>query len=170
MEELIEKAKKKDEEAFTELILKIQKDLYSIARIRLNNQDDICDVVQETMIIAYKDLSKLKEDKYFKTWIIRILINKCNQTYRNKHKWMISFEDNEMEKYLIKKDKTDKLDFDILIRHLNKQEKTIMKLYYYLEYTTKEISGILKIREGTIRSKISRAKSKIKNEYKGEFE
>lgn len=62
------------------------------------------------------------------------------------------------------------MDFDILIKDLSNQEKAIMTLYYYLGYTTKEISKILNIREGTIRSKISRAKIKIKNQYKGEFE
>lgn len=167
MEELIEKAKNKDKEAFTELILSIQKELYCVARIKLQNEEDICDIMQETMLSAFKDIKKLKENKYFKTWIIKILINKCNKMYRNKK--CISLEENESYNYIIQEDKNDKMDFDILIRNLNNQEKTIMTLYYYLGYTTKEISKILNIREGTIRSKISRAKTKIKNQYKGEF-
>lgn len=168
MEELIEKAKNKDKEAFTKLILDIQKDLYYIARIKLQNEEDICDAMQETMLAAFEEINKLKENKYFKTWIIKILINQCNKTYR-RQKW-ISLEENDCYNYIAKEEKNDKIDFDILIKNLNNQEKTIMTLYYYLGYTTKEISKILNIREGTIRSKISRAKIKIKNQYKGEFE
>lgn len=168
MEELIEKAKNKDKEAFTELILDMQKELYCVAKMKLKNEEDICDIIQETMLSAFQDINKLKENKYFKTWIIKILINKCNKIYRNK-KW-ISLEENESYNYIVQEDKSDKIDFDILIKNLNNQEKTIMTLHYYLGYTTKEISKILNIREGTIRSKISRAKIKIKNQYKGEFE
>lgn len=167
MEELIEKAKNKDKEAFTELILDMQKELYCIAKMKLQNEEDICDIIQETMLSAFKDINKLKENKYFKTWIIKILINKCNKMYR-KQRWM-SLEENESYNYIVQEDKNDKIDFDILIKDLSNQEKTIMTLYYYLGYTTKEISKILNIREGTIRSKISRAKIKIKNQYKGEF-
>lgn len=167
VEELIEKAKNKDKEAFTELILDMQKELYCIAKMKLQNEEDICDIIQETMLSAFKDINKLKENKYFKTWIIKILINKCNKMYR-KQRWM-SLEENESYNYIVQEDKNDKIDFDILIKDLSNQEKTIMTLYYYLGYTTKEISKILNIREGTIRSKISRAKIKIKNQYKGEF-
>ncbi len=168
MEELIERAKNKDKEAFTELVLSIQKDLYCMAKVKLQNEEDIYDVIQETMMVAFKDIGKLKENRFFKTWIIKILINKCNRVYRLKK--FVSFEEYDAYNYVAQEDKNEKMNFDILISCLDNKEKMIMTLYYYLEYTTKEISKILNIREGTIRSKISRAKSKIKNYYKGEFE
>lgn len=168
MEELIERAKNKDKEAFTELVLSIQKDLYCMAKVKLQNEEDIYDVIQETMMVAFKDIGKLKENRFFKTWIIKILINKCNRVYRLKK--FVSLEEYDAYNYVAQEDKNEKMNFDILINCLDNKEKVIMTLYYYLEYTTKEISKILNIREGTIRSKISRAKSKIKNYYKGEFE
>ena len=75
-EELVNESKNGNKEAFTELILKYQKDLYRIAKMRLADDYDIDDAIQETMITAFKSIKKLKENKYFKTWIIRILINK----------------------------------------------------------------------------------------------
>ena len=56
----------------------------------------------------------------------------------------------------------------MLIKNLDYEEKIILTLYYCSNYTTKEISKILKKNENTIRSKMSRAKIKIKNQYKGE--
>ena len=75
--ELVEKAKNGDNEAFNELIENNKLKMYKTAKAILNNEDDVCDAIQETLISAYKNLNKLKENKFFSTWIIRILINKC---------------------------------------------------------------------------------------------
>ena len=56
MEELIQKAKNGDKEAFTTIMLSLEKDLYKIAKTRLKNDDDIYDAIQETCIIAYKNI------------------------------------------------------------------------------------------------------------------
>lgn len=106
MEELVERAKNEDSEAFTNLILNIERDLYCIARSKINNENDIDDIIQETMIIAFLNIKKLKNNSFFKTWVIRILINNCNKFYkRKKHKsidedeviWNIGFESGTME-------------------------------------------------------------------------
>ena len=75
MEELVEKNKKGDNQAFSELIISMENELYKIARTRLRNEEDIKEAVQETIIKTYSSLKKLRNSKFFKTWIIRILIN-----------------------------------------------------------------------------------------------
>ena len=86
MEELVERAKKNDEQAFDEIILMMEKEMYLVARSKLNNDDDISDAIQETIIICFKNIIKLKDNSLFKTWIIRILINECNKIYKKKKK------------------------------------------------------------------------------------
>ena len=86
MEELIKKAKDGDKEAFTTLMLSLEKELYKIAKARLKNDDDIYDAIQETIIEAFKSIKKLKKIEAFKTWIIRILINKTNDIFRRRNK------------------------------------------------------------------------------------
>ncbi len=168
MEELVEKAKKEDKQAFTNLILSIQRDLYCIAKSKIGNENDIDDIIQETMIIAFLNIKKLKNNKFFKTWIIKILINNCNKFYKRKK--LKSIEQNdEVRKIRSKEIDMSNIEFEDLISFLKEDEKIILTLYYYLGYTTKEISQILNKREGTICSKISRAKMKIKEKYKGEF-
>lgn len=169
MEELVEKAKNSDSEAFTQLIVMLKKDLYCIAKSRIKNEYDIDDIMQETMIIAYLNIKKLKDNCFFKTWIIRILINNCNKFYKRKS--YQSLDENEVINKIgsFEMDLSN-IEFENFIAFLSEDERTILTLYYYLGYTTKQIAEILQKREGTICSKISRAKMKIKEKYKGEFD
>jgi len=168
-DELVNESKSGNKEAFTKLILKYQKDLYRIAKMRLADDYDIDDAIQETMIIAFKSIKKLKENKYFKTWIIRILINKCNEIYSKKEK-----ESNIVQKYNVTSFETknkmleieDKLDFYRLINILNYEERISMVLYYVYDYKIKDISKILDTNESTIKARLIRGREKIKN--KGE--
>lgn len=170
MEELVEKAKNKDEKAFDELILLVQKEIYLIAKTKLKNEDDIADAIQETILLCYKNLSKLRDNKLFKTWLIKILINECNKIYKKRKKHNVSYEEKEIDNYFGSEDITlENVSFDMLIKKLKEEEKLILTLYYYSGYSTKEISKIIKINEGTIRSKISRAKEKLRNQYEGGY-
>lgn len=174
LEELIMKAKKEDKEAFTQLILNIKNDLYKIAKMRITNEEDIQDVIQETMIDAYKYIRKLKDITKFKPWIIKILINNANKMYNRKmnrkevyNGYDIEFYKDEIKSCEDIKLKEDTLDFYEMIKELKYEERIIIILYYSEKYTTKEISNILKINENTIKTRLSRAKEKIKNKYEG---
>lgn len=171
MEELLEKSKKGDEQAFTELIISLESDLYKIARMRLECNDDINEAVQETIIEAFKSIKKVKKSEYFKTWLIRVLINKCNKIYKKEKRNEIikkynSTINNQPVNYNEEK-KISELDFFILIKSLNYDERISLTLYYLEKFTTKEISEILKEPESTIRNRISRAKQKLRKIYKG---
>lgn len=168
MEELVERAKNSDNEAFNHLILNIERDLYCIAKSRIYDENDIEDIMQETMMIAYLNIKKLKNNSFFKTWIIKILINNCNKFYKKK-KYKSLYENEIINKTDSLEIDLSDIEFENFISFLSEDEKTILTLYYYLDYTTKEISHILNKREGTICSKISRAKIKIKEKYKGGF-
>ena len=79
-------------------------------------------------------------------------------------------EYNENIELNVKSDNDDvnsKLDFYILIKNLNEKEKLAITLYYSENFTTKEISKILKEPESTIRNRISRAVKKLRDKYEG---
>ena len=170
MEELVERAQKNDEQAFNELILKVQKEMYLIAKSKLKDEEDIADAIQETILACYKNLKKLRDNKLFKTWLIRILINECNDIHRKRKKNSISYDENECENYIKSEEETFKnMGFDVLIRDLKEDEKMILTLYYCSGYSTKDIGKILKMKESTVRSKMFRAKEKLKNQYEGGY-
>ena len=64
-----------DREKFTQEVLKSENTMYHIAKGMLKSESDCEDVVSEAVLKAYTKIHTLKEEKYFKTWLIRILIN-----------------------------------------------------------------------------------------------
>lgn len=170
VEELVEKAKNNDKIAFSELIIAIKKELYLIAKTKLKNDDDIGDAIQETIYKSYKNIKKLRDNSIFRKWIIKILINECNNIYKKKRIYSISYEENEMEKYLVANDDSENIEFELLIKDLDNEEKLILTLYYCSKYTIKEISKIAKIKENTIKSKMARARNKIRKQFEEEEE
>ena len=172
MEELIKKAQKGDTEAFTQIVLELENELYKIAKTRLTNESDIQDAIQETMIETFKSIKKLRDKKKKKKWLIKILINKCNRIYKKKYKKDISIDEYNLENYIILNDYKnieDDLDFYRLIKILKYEERIIIILYYMEQYTVSEIKTILGINENTIRTHLFRARQKIKDNYKGEI-
>lgn len=165
---LVKKAQKGNKNAFEKLILYFHKDLYKIAKAYLIIEDDVNDAIQETIISAYENINNITHISYFKTWITRILINKCNSIYKQKHKInTISLESISVENYISKTYELDSnISFYNLIDKLTSEEKTILILYYVDGYKPKEIAKILDTNDSTIRSKILRAKNKIKKDLK----
>ena len=100
MEELIEKAKAGNADAFTQIIEYYKVDLYKISRTRLSCMDDIEDAVQDTILQAFDSIKKLKYKQYFKKWLIKILIRNCNRIYSKRKKYNISFDDLEVENFI----------------------------------------------------------------------
>ena len=168
MEELVLKAQHGEEKAFTDLILMIKHDLFKIAKMRLINEADIDDAIQETMIETFNSIRKLKDVKAFKPWVIKILINKCNRIYRKKKTNEIFFEDG-IDNYLAQEANNlteADMDFYLLVKSLNYEERMIVTLYYLERYTIKEISQMLKINENTVKTKLARSKERLKNNLK----
>ena len=75
--QLIRKARSKDPDAFSSLIYFYMKDLYRVAISILMNDEDAADAIQDTILGCWEKLYTLKQEKYFKTWLTRILINHC---------------------------------------------------------------------------------------------
>lgn len=175
MNDLIELAKNGDKEAFTNLVLSIENDLYRIAQTRLSDTYDINDAIQNTMINAYKHLKSLKNNNTFKTWIIKILINECNQIYKSKKKKIElfnKFKDSQLDNMVENSFNTvnSQIDFELILKNLNYKERLIITLHYNNDYSCSEISNILGIKKNTIKSILTRSKQKIKKIFeKGGF-
>lgn len=171
MDELLKRLKIGDEEAFEHLIKFYERQLLIIAKLRLNDEHLARDAVQETFLSLFLNSMKISNSKKIKPWLTAVLINKCNDLARENKIMQVSFEQNDFENFIYSDDEfkniIDKIDFVSKINLLDVDERTIIAMYYEGEYTTKEISEILNISNGTIKSKISRAKVKLKNKIGG---
>ncbi len=176
MEELVIRSLDGDKDAFTQLIQLISVDLYRVAKARLENIEDINDAIQETILIGYKSIQNLEEPKYFKTWIIKILINECNKIYKQNKKKVSIFEELTSDNdYIVKEDLhllniESKLDLECIFKFLNYDEKIAIILFYDCNYTLLEVAELLDTSTNTIKSRIKRAKQKIKKFYRGGVE
>ena len=155
---LVRKSKKGNNLAFSTLIKSYEKDLYKVA-IAMTKNDDALDCIQEAILQAYISIKDLRQDEYFKTWLIKILINKCNALLKRNKKTLnldISIAKND------KAEQSDKLELKDSINNLDSDLKIVVILYYYEDMSIKDISESLNIPQGTIKSRLSRARSKLK--------
>lgn len=79
---LVKQAIRGDTEAFIQLMESNKHMLYKIAKCYLKREEDIADAMQETMLAAFEHIHEVKKPSYFKTWLTRILINKCVDVLR----------------------------------------------------------------------------------------
>lgn len=168
--EIIERARKGDEEAFKELVLYIKNDLYRVAKSRLKDDEDIKDVIQNTMIKVFKNIRRLKNIESFRIWIIKILINECNRYY-NKNKKNIEIVEREKEKTktvitdYFTDDVNREINFETKLKTLSEKEQDIIVLFYGNSYSCLQISKILNMNENTVKSSLRRARKKLEKLY-----
>lgn len=161
MELLVKQAQLGDSESFVQLMEQNKNSMRRIAYGFFSDEEDVADAVQETVLSAYEHLHELQKAAYFKTWLMRILINNCKQIYNKKKK--ICLMDSPMESGM--NDTYPSEDgFGRLLSLLPRDSRVIFQLYYGEQLTTKEISHILQQNEATVRSKIHRGKAYLREQ------
>ena len=157
MEILIYKAQRGDREAFIKAINSCTKQLYKMGKTMRLDDEDIGDAMINT----------LKEPKFFKTWVVRIFINKCNSILNSKKKIVLLDDFKAVEEVC---EVSSNEELQEAIEQLKKDYKTIINLYYIMGYSIREISYILEEKEGTVKSKLSRARNELRKIYKSKGE
>ena len=147
-------------DGFTRRVLESEQMLYRISMSMLRNTADCEDAVQQTIYTAYRRLSTLRNDEYFKTWITRILINECRDQLKRRGKTQ------PLE--LIEKSTDDGVQQSLELRQalnsLSPKLRTVLIMKYGEGFSVKEISRTLRIPEGTVKSRLAAAKDKLKAE------
>ncbi len=158
--DLIRKSKKGDSDAFSKLVKMYEKDLYRVAIAMVKNNEDASDCIQDSILKAYKSIGKLKKEEYFKTWLIKILINNCKDTISKEKKFTSLLQ---VSKEAFYEENLEYIEIQEVIDNLDEDLKVLIILYYYEDMSIKDISESLGISEGTIKSRMSRARSKLKS-------
>lgn len=127
----------------------------------LKNDDDTCDAIQETLVSAYKNLKSLREPQYFSSWIIKILINKSYDIIRKNKKVKYLNEKMQIEEETYYDIYSSESELENVLTQLEKNLRLVVVLYYYDDLSVADISKILNIPEGTVKSRLSRARDKI---------
>ncbi len=147
-----------DREVFTDLILNCEPTLYRVAMSMLRNENDCEDAVQTAILKAFEKLGTLKHEQYFKTWLVRILINVCNKQLKSAAKT------KELSDTDTSSDNTEtSTEIRMAIESLPVKIRQVVVLYYIDDFSLKEVKQILKIPEGTIKSRLSKGRKLLHN-------
>ena len=153
-----------DREEFLQLTLEAEPTLFHISFSILHDEQYCADAVQEGILKAYMQRNNLREIKYFKTWLVRIVINECYGILRRNCK-LQRFEENivENKSYFGNYIKEEYLDLYQAISRLEEKEKICILLLYMEDYSVAEIADVLKIPVGTVKSRLNRGRKKLKD-------
>ncbi len=177
-EELIKLCAQKDQEAFSEIVAKYEKFVYSAVFAELKNTDDAFDASQEVFIRLYNAADGFRGESSLKTWLWRMCKN-CAYDYMRKHYKNREFsltkpnEEDETcdnveiadqttpEEELLRKEKIKAVRNAITKLSSEQREVIVMRELWEMPYS--EIAQILGISEGTVKSRISRGRENLKN-------
>ncbi len=167
--QLVKKAQKGDERAYITLFKQYEADIYRMAYVYVKNQEDALDIVQETAYKSFSQIKTLKNPAYFKTWLIRIAINNALSHLR-KEKKVIHLKPEYAETLPTneKEDVSLQITLKGLIEGLDDNEKSVVLLRFYADHTISEISDILDIPLGTVKTILYRSLEKLRMQMKRE--
>ncbi|MHC0037606.1 sigma-70 family RNA polymerase sigma factor [Pseudoneobacillus sp. C159] len=151
-------AQRGDKKAFTRIIKSVEKSLFHVARSMLRTDADCLDAAQEAILKAYQSLPTLKEPKYFKTWITRILINECHAIIRKNSKLVMI---DELIEQAAEQPMAEFVDLENALKFLEEDHRVVIHLHYINDLSVAEMAAILEIPEGTVKSRLNRARAKL---------
>jgi len=177
--ELILKCKNGNVEAFEELVLKYQRQIYTVAYRFMGNHEDASDLAQEAFIKAYKSIDRFRGESSLKTWLYHIVANVCRDELRKRKKGQvlsldapISTEEGEITRqtedwtnapYLIYESKEAQYFIQEAINQLTPEYKEVIILREIQGFSYEEIAQHLGCSLGTIKSRLNRARKAMRD-------
>lgn len=157
---LVKLAKRQDKDAFTELMQGHMQDMYKVGLAILMNDDDVADAIGDTILNCYEKLNTLKDDKFFKTWLTRILLNNC-YAILERRKRRADLE--EWEEPAVTDDYN--LELKEALGSIDAKYRAVITLYYVEELSTAEIAEVLGIPKSTVTTRLQRGREALAEYY-----
>lgn len=154
-----------DNYTFTQKVLDAEQTLYNIAKSILIIDTDCEDAVQNAILNAYTKLSSLKNEEYFKTWLVRILINECSTILRRQQR--LAPYDAAAAEAIPAPAADDYSDLYAAITALEEKLRLPVELYYLEGFKIREIAGMLGIPENTVKTRLRAAREHLRKDLKG---
>ncbi len=173
---LIERCQSGDVGSFEQLIGTHQQYVYNIAFRMMGNEEDAKDAAQEALIKVFKNIGSYRHDSKFSTWLYRIVMNTCKDLLRKRKSNVISidkgiatdegevqmeFEDPNASPVRDYERKEVQETIQEAMEDLPEANKSVLILREIKDYSYDEISDILDIPVGTVRSRINRGRKML---------
>ena len=150
------------------LIEKYRNNLYTAAFNVCKNAQDAEDVVQDTFLQYWSQKKEFETEQHIRAWLLRVAINKAknkNNTFFGRN--ALPLEDY-METLAFQSEESSEL-FEAVMK-LPEKYRIVVHLFYYEDYSVKEIADILKITPGNVKVRLSRGRMSLRNTLKEAWE
>ena len=151
-----------------QLIQLYQNNLFTAAFNICQNQMDAEDAVQETFVQYYTSRKEFENEQHIRAWLLRVVINKAkniNRTFWKKNKCSL---DDYMETLSFPDSQSRDLFEEVM--KLPDKYRIVIHLFYYEDYSVREIAEILKLSESNVKVRLSRGRALLKDSLKEEWE
>ena len=162
---LVERAKAGDEEAFASLARGAGDRLLAIAFRILRDLGLAEDAVQQTLVLAWRELPALRDVEKFDAWLRRLLVNACYREARNDRRWATNVRVLPVDQPASTDDYRAVLERDQLergFRRLPPEQRAVFVFHHYLGLTQPEIAAELGIPLGTVKSRLHYATNTLR--------
>ena len=161
-ERMVKKAQNGDKDAFLTLMRENELSMYRTAKAILHREDDVEDAVQEAVCRACYKIGDLRQPRYFKTWITRVVINCCYDLLRDQ-RGIVSLELLPETGY--EEDRDAALDVRESLAALGENDRLILTLYYLNDLSVRDVAKLLGISEGAVKQRLVHGRRRFKEAY-----
>jgi len=155
---MVERAKRGETEAFEEIVRQWEPRLYNFALKHLGNVDDAKDITQEVFFLVYRKINQIRKPESFSSWVFSIAMNEIRKMWKKRARERVEIKlpshTSEKEGYAV-----------IALQMIPPEQREAILLKEIEGFSIKEIAGILKIPEGTVKSRIFYGLKALKKEY-----
>lgn len=159
---LVQRAIRSDVDAFLELMEQNSLAMYKVARGILRSDEDTADAIQETILTCFEKIHTLKQPGYFKTWMIRILINKCYQIRKHSLELCSTEDFPDIPRCDMS---LAEFEFKEMLGTIDEKYRLILVLYYVEGFKIPEIADLLEMNINTVKTRLSRGREQLRAEY-----
>jgi RNA polymerase sigma-70 factor, ECF subfamily len=164
---VIGRAKRGDREAFTTLVLTFGDRLYSVAYRILRDAGRAEDAVQQAFLTAWRELRHLRDDDRLEAWLYRLLVNACYAEVRHTRRWqpglrLVTDLDAGPTANDAQVAVADRDELERAFRRLSGEQRAVLVMHHYLGYSAAEISEVLGVSSGTVRSRLHYARQQMR--------
>ena len=172
IKELVQRMKQGEQTAFEEVYRETYRSVYFICLGFMKNEENAKDAMQDTYMTAFSKLEQLKEEEKYVAWLKQIAVNRCKRLLEKNGPELVDAEDLENlkkeenenflpEEYITNKAKR-KIVMDIMHKKLSDIQYQTVILFYFNGLEVEEIAEMMECPPGTVKSRLSVARNKIK--------
>lgn len=159
---LIQAAKKGEQAAFVRLVALHKQSMYATAMAVTHNEDDALDAIQDTILTLWEKLDTLRNPDYFKTWMTKILVNKCCTMLRGNAREVAVEEEIGGSR---EEDLDTPLDVQAALHNLSQDDSLILQLFYFEDLSLRQIADVLSITAGAAKMRLTRSRKRFLKQY-----